>query len=448
VYDSDGNLTSDGNGNTFSFDPEGKLTASVVGGVSSTYKNDPFGHRAESVTGAGTFDYVYDPSGRLITEADTTCNSGAPYYPCTDFVYIGASSIPFSQFSDWVCCAAYATFNYYDYMGSLRETTSYLGLSSPYQNDPFGDNSSTAQLPPWFGFAEMLTPGSGVQLSSTRGYHQIEARWLTPDPLAMVAADPTNPQTWNLYAYVLNNPVSNVDPLGLFCVWDDGSYDSGDDPQSGDPSGCDKLGGTWFDGSPGDFGLDADWSPSPNAGLANQIAEMQGSADGTNPNGVLTLYAQGVAAMPTDDSGGGSWTGNFLSSFFGGFTLDFGPGSCLGVFINASQPVLKATNSVVKNAQKYGPPLIQSLPGVASVASQGLYSMANYAQQMKAPAGDVGMFTTAAAALNVAATHLGTLGQAALSAARNPYVLLGSVDAALAYGVGKEAVAAYRGECH
>ena len=65
-----------------------------------------------------------------------------------------------------------------------------------------------------------------------------------------------------------------------------------------------------------------------------------------------------------------------------------------------------------------------------------------------APAGDVGMFTAAAAALNIAATHLGTLGQAALSAAKNPYVLLGSVDAALAYGVGKEAVAAYRGECH
>jgi len=203
-----------------------KLTASVVGDVSSTYVNDPFGHRAESVTSAGTFDYVYDPSGRLITEADTTCNpAGAPYYPCTDFVYIGASSIPFSQFSDWACCAAYATFNYYDYMGSLRETTSYLGLSLPYQNDPFGDNSSTAALPSWFGFGQMLTMGSGVQLSSTRGYHQIEARWLTPDPSGMAAVDPTNPQSWNQYAYVLNNPVSAVDPLGLFCVYvdDDGN---------------------------------------------------------------------------------------------------------------------------------------------------------------------------------------------------------------------------------
>jgi RHS repeat-associated protein len=37
-------------------------------------------------------------------------------------------------------------------------------------------------------------------------------RWLTPDPLA---GDVTNPQSLNRYAYVLNNPTSLNDPLGL-----------------------------------------------------------------------------------------------------------------------------------------------------------------------------------------------------------------------------------------
>jgi hypothetical protein len=36
-----------------------------------------------------------------------------------------------------------------------------------------------------------------------------------PDP-AGLAADITNPQTWNRYGYVGNSPLSNVDPLGLY----------------------------------------------------------------------------------------------------------------------------------------------------------------------------------------------------------------------------------------
>ena len=49
-----------------------------------------------------------------------------------------------------------------------------------------------------------------------------------PDPAGLAAVDLTNPQTWNRYAYVANNPLSNVDPLGL----DDG------DPWSEIPSDC------------------------------------------------------------------------------------------------------------------------------------------------------------------------------------------------------------------
>jgi len=43
----------------------------------------------------------------------------------------------------------------------------------------------------------------------------LEVRWISPDPAGLGAVDPSNPQTWNRYAYVGNNPLSNVDPLGL-----------------------------------------------------------------------------------------------------------------------------------------------------------------------------------------------------------------------------------------
>jgi hypothetical protein len=54
------------------------------------------------------------------------------------------------------------------------------------------------------------------------------------DGLGGIAAiDPTNPQSWNRYAYVLNNPLAMVDPTGMdggcgeLGSGDDGSGDSG-----------------------------------------------------------------------------------------------------------------------------------------------------------------------------------------------------------------------------
>jgi RHS repeat-associated protein len=49
-----------------------------------------------------------------------------------------------------------------------------------------------------------------------REYHPPSGRWISPDRAGLAAVDATSPQTWNRYAYVKNNPLSNTDPLGLF----------------------------------------------------------------------------------------------------------------------------------------------------------------------------------------------------------------------------------------
>ena len=54
----------------------------------------------------------------------------------------------------------------------------------------------------------------------------------SPDPAGMFVADPTNPQSWNLYAYVMNNPLKYIDPTGMdvICNDDPDNFACTDDP--------------------------------------------------------------------------------------------------------------------------------------------------------------------------------------------------------------------------
>ena len=52
--------------------------------------------------------------------------------------------------------------------------------------------------------------------SATREYNDGLGRWLTPDPGGVKVVKLDDPQTWNMYAYVGNNPTSRNDPSGLY----------------------------------------------------------------------------------------------------------------------------------------------------------------------------------------------------------------------------------------
>src|SRR6267154_6344476 len=45
--------------------------------------------------------------------------------------------------------------------------------------------------------------------------YSYQGRWSSPDPAGLAAVDPSNPQSWNRYAYVMNNPLALTDPDGL-----------------------------------------------------------------------------------------------------------------------------------------------------------------------------------------------------------------------------------------
>ena len=101
-----------------------------------------------------------------------------------------------------------------DHLGSIRELTDSSGsVRASYAYDPFGRRARiTGDLETDFGFAGMFwSPEAGLNLTLFRAYDPSIGRWLSRDPLE----DAEFEQGPNLYAYVLNNPVSLVDPSGL-----------------------------------------------------------------------------------------------------------------------------------------------------------------------------------------------------------------------------------------
>jgi RHS repeat-associated protein len=70
-----------------------------------------------------------------------------------------------------------------------------------------------------------------------------QGRFTSPDPLGTILADVTDPQTWNQYAYVRNNPMRFIDPTGYGHCQPASGAKAGQD--AGSPEACAGAGGTW-----------------------------------------------------------------------------------------------------------------------------------------------------------------------------------------------------------
>jgi RHS repeat-associated protein len=136
-----------------------------------------------------------------------------------------------------------------DWLGSSRLSTTYHDRSLAYDvaYSPYGEKyvpsgGSTGDLDFTGQFQDTQ---AGLYDFPAREYSTV-GRWIQPDPSGLNAVDPTNPQSWNRYAYVLNNPLSNIDPLGLDCA-----YDNGDGRFNVQPGDCNSLtdDGYYFDGT-------------------------------------------------------------------------------------------------------------------------------------------------------------------------------------------------------
>ena len=180
-------------------------------------------------------------------------------------------------------------------MGTERVRTLNGNVEGTYASLPFGDafTPSGSDNDPYH-FAQLdhdaETDTSHAQF---RQYSSTEGRWMSPDPYSG-SYDPTNPQSFNRYAYVMNNPLNYVDPSGLECTLPDGTllfdYELGGDGV-GASTACYEHGGSYTPPYINNYQVDPDSSVStispPQLGpfLPNPIGSMGGAGGGGSAGG-------------------------------------------------------------------------------------------------------------------------------------------------------------------
>ncbi|MDP2938467.1 MAG: RHS repeat-associated core domain-containing protein [Candidatus Omnitrophota bacterium] len=195
TYDGNGNLTSDGI-HTYSYDAENRLiTAS--GGQNSSYEYDGFGRRISKTVDGQTTYFIYD-GDRIIEERDTNNTLLASY------VYGGGIDEVLTMHR-----GPQKVYYHYDGLGSVTNLTDTSGnVVESYSYDVYGLPNQTSQIGNRFYFTgRELDEESGLYYYRSRYYSPTIGRFLQRDPIGYY-------DSMNLYAYVYNNPVNWIDPIG------------------------------------------------------------------------------------------------------------------------------------------------------------------------------------------------------------------------------------------
>jgi RHS repeat-associated protein len=229
-YDSNGNLTKD-NLNTYTWDPNWGNPASVN---STNLIYDASGQMVEQQNGSTYTQMLYSPAGKTaIMNGQTLIKAFVSLPGGGTAIYNPSSSNPvYYRHADW--------------LGSSRLTsTASRTVYSDSAYAPYGEQYALYGTPD-ASFTDQNTDTTSTLYDFTfRELSQTQGRWISPDPTGLAAVNPGNPQSWNRYAYVVNNPLRNVDPLGLdYCTDIEGNVISDED--GGDNNiNCADAGGTW-----------------------------------------------------------------------------------------------------------------------------------------------------------------------------------------------------------
>jgi RHS repeat-associated protein len=192
-YDLDGNLLQMGT-SIYTYDTKGRMLT-AANGSTTTYAYNGLGQRVSKTTGGQSTFYVYDVQGNLIAEYGAASGTASTVYLTTD--HLGSTRA------------------ITDGSGTLLSRRDYLpfGEEIPAQNNGrtqiWGTVDSVTQK---FTGQERDTE-TGFDFLQSRYFGSVLGRFTSPDePFA--GFEEHDPQSFNLYSYVGNNPLHYTDPGG------------------------------------------------------------------------------------------------------------------------------------------------------------------------------------------------------------------------------------------
>lgn len=154
----------------------------------------------DSNSGTVTADRSYTWCGKVRCVAHDNTQSGSP--------------VSTQYFAQGVIANGTPLYYVKDRLGSVTQLVSDSGsVAAQYAYDPLGNQTVVSgTMIADIGYAGYFTHAvSGLDFTLYRAYYPSYARWLNRDPIGEAAG-------FNLYAYVGGNPLSGVDPLGLWTI--------------------------------------------------------------------------------------------------------------------------------------------------------------------------------------------------------------------------------------